>query len=88
MAVGGTSWPDALDPGDLASLIKLMVPPLLGNADNFLPGISLPPLDLGSLSDSMSGIGLRPGFSGKKTGALSAPRPLRRARRVPWESRR
>ena len=37
-----------------------MVPPLLGNADNFLPGISLPPLDLGSLSDSMSGIELTP----------------------------
>jgi hypothetical protein len=60
MAVGVTSWPDALDPGDLASLIKLMVPPLLGNADNFLPGITLPPLDLGSLSDSMSGIELTP----------------------------
>ena len=60
MEIGVKSWPEALDPGDLASLIKLMVPPLLGNADNFLPGLSLPPLDLGSFSDSMSGIELTP----------------------------
>jgi hypothetical protein len=60
MEIGVMSWPDALDPGDLASLIRLMVPPLLGNADNFLPGIGLPPIDLGSFSESLSGIELTP----------------------------
>ena len=60
MEIGVMSWPEALDPGDLASLVKLMVPPLLGNADNFLPGISLPPIDLGSFSESLDGIELTP----------------------------
>ena len=60
MEIGVLSWPEALDPGDLAALIKLMVPPLLGNADGFLPGLALPAIDLGSFSESMAGIELTP----------------------------
>jgi hypothetical protein len=60
MAVGVTDWPASLDAGDLASLVKLMVPPLLGNADNFLPSIRLPPIELGGFSASMDGIALTP----------------------------
>ncbi len=60
MEVGVLSYPDNLDPGDLAALIKLLVPPLLGNADNFLPGVTLPPLDLGLLSESLDGVLLSP----------------------------
>lgn len=60
MAVGVTDWPSSLDAGDLAALVKLMVPPLLGNADNFLPSITLPPIELGGFSTSMDGIALTP----------------------------
>lgn len=60
MAVGVTDWPSSLDAGDLAALVKLMVPPLLGNADNFLPSITLPPIELGDLSTAMDGIALTP----------------------------
>ena len=60
IAVGVTSHPDSLDPGDLAALIKLMVPPLFGNASSFLPSLALPPLDLGLVSPSLEGVALAP----------------------------
>ena len=46
--VGMLASPEALDPGDLASLFRLTTPTLLGSAGSFLPGIPLPgvPLDL------------------------------------------
>lgn len=60
IAVGATAHPDALDPGDLAALIKLMVPPLFGNASAFLPGFALPPLDLGAVTPALEGVALVP----------------------------
>lgn len=46
--VGMIAWPEALDPGDLSSLLRLTTPTLLGSAGAFTPGIPLPgvPLDL------------------------------------------
>ena len=50
LAVGTVEAPAALDPGDLAALIRLIVPPLLGGASSFLPGFPAPTLDLYELS--------------------------------------
>jgi len=46
-AIGVLRSPDALDPGDLSALIRLLVPPLLGNASSFAPEVPVPviPLD-------------------------------------------
>jgi len=48
VVVGMLNWPAALDPGDLASLFRLMTPSLLGSAGAFTPAIPLPgiPLEL------------------------------------------
>jgi len=46
-AVGVLQAPEALDPGDLAALIRLLVPPLLSNTASFAPDVPIPesPLD-------------------------------------------
>jgi hypothetical protein len=56
--VGVLEHPEGIDPGDLAALVKLVVPPLLGNASMFAPGFSLPDMDLGELTGltSLSGV--------------------------------
>ena len=46
-SIGVLQAPDELDPGDLASLVRLMVPPLLGNAASFAPDVPIPVLPLG-----------------------------------------
>jgi hypothetical protein len=46
LAVGVIEAPEALDPGDLAALVRLIVPPLLGNAGNFAPSIPIPEVAL------------------------------------------
>lgn len=50
-----------LDPGDLAALVRLIVPPLLGRSSDFMPGISVPALELGELSDlpALQGVSLQ-----------------------------
>lgn len=50
--VGMLAAPSALDPGDLASLFRLMTPSILASAGNFAPSIDLPPLPLDALSDA------------------------------------
>ncbi len=61
LAVGTVVAPAALDPGDLAALVRLVTPPLLGNATAFLPGFPAPSLDLYALTglDSLAGVELR-----------------------------
>lgn len=61
LAVGVGEHPEALDPGDLAALVRLMVPPLLGNAAMFLPGFETPGIPLDSLGDldAFEGLELR-----------------------------
>lgn len=60
LAVGVVAHPDSLDSGDLAALVKLMVPPLFGNAGSFLPDVALPPIDLGAIDASLSGVVFQP----------------------------
>ena len=52
LEVGVLQHTAALDPGDLAALVKLSMPPLLGNASSFLPGFPAPDLDVGELMDA------------------------------------
>jgi len=51
VAVGVEDCPDVLDPGDLAALLRLMVPPLFGNASLFMPSFPPPSIALGELTD-------------------------------------
>ncbi len=59
--VGTISYDPNLDPGDLAALVRLIVPPLLGRSSDFMPGIAVPALELGELSDmdALQGVSLQ-----------------------------
>ena len=46
LAIGVIEAPESLDPGDLAALVRLMIPPLLGNAGEFAPKIPIPVLPM------------------------------------------
>jgi hypothetical protein len=50
-AIGVLAFPDELDPGDLAALVKLLVPPLMGNASEFAPDIPIPQVALEEFID-------------------------------------
>lgn len=50
-AIGVLEAPDTMDPGDLAALVKLLVPPLLGNTSQFAPDIPIPELALEEFID-------------------------------------
>ena len=58
LEIGVIQAPAGLDPGDLAALVRLMVPPLLGNASAFLPAFPTPELPVGDLLgvDALSGV--------------------------------
>jgi len=58
LEIGVLDSPDFLDPGDLAALVRLMVPPLLMNASSFAPTFQLPGIPLDGLSDLPSLQGL------------------------------
>lgn len=49
--VGVMAWDPALDPGDLAALVRLIVPPLLGRSAEFMPGVAVPPLEMSEYTD-------------------------------------
>ncbi len=51
LAVGVTESPSELDPGDLAALMRLVVPPMLGQANEAFPGFPLPETELSTLAD-------------------------------------
>ena len=51
LGIATLAYPEALDPGDLAALVKLMVPPMLGQANQALPGFPIPSTHLGDLAD-------------------------------------
>jgi hypothetical protein len=65
--VGVIEHDPALDPGDLAALVRLIVPPLLGRSSEFMPGVAVPPLELSSFTDleSLQGVTLQ--FSDPQT---------------------
>ncbi len=43
--------PEGLDPGDLASLFRLMTPTLVGSMSDLIPSFQLPPLPLDAMGD-------------------------------------
>lgn len=45
-AVGVLQAPEALDPGDLSALIRLLIPPLLSNTASFAPDVPIPEIPL------------------------------------------
>ncbi len=49
--VGALEYDQALDPGDLAALIRLMVPPLLSRSAEFMPSVPVPALELSKMTD-------------------------------------
>lgn len=51
MGVATLDYPEALDPGDLAALVRLTIPPMLGQANEALPGFPIPETHLGDLAD-------------------------------------
>lgn len=50
LEVGVLESPAGLDPGDVAALVRLLVPPLLGGAGAALPAFAVPTVDLGEIS--------------------------------------
>jgi hypothetical protein len=48
---GMLAWPEALDPGDLASLFRLSAPNLLGRSSSLMPNFPAPVLPIGELAD-------------------------------------
>ncbi|MBM4390417.1 MAG: hypothetical protein FJ090_04805 [Deltaproteobacteria bacterium] len=55
LEVGMEASPRGLDPGDMAALVRLSVPPLLGTVASFMPDIPVPDIPLDSFADSLSG---------------------------------
>ncbi len=59
--VGTIEYDEALDPGDLAALVRLIVPPLLGRSSDFMPGVAVPALEFSEFSDlpALQGVSLQ-----------------------------
>jgi hypothetical protein len=51
LVVGVLASPAALDPGDLAALVRLMIPPLIGNSAELVPSIPIPTIPLANFVD-------------------------------------
>ena len=51
IGVGVLQHPAVLDPGDLAALMRLVVPPMLSQANEAFPGFPLPEIELSDLVD-------------------------------------
>jgi hypothetical protein len=47
MEIGVLDWDPNLDPGDLAALVRLMMPPLFGRASSLAPSFDVPSIPLG-----------------------------------------
>jgi hypothetical protein len=60
LEVGVVQSPPGLDPGDIAALVRLLVPPLLAGAGAALPAFEAPTVDLGAVSglDALAGVEL------------------------------
>jgi hypothetical protein len=61
LEVGVVDFDPVLDPGDLAALVRLIVPPLLSRSADFMPAVDVPALEMSSLTDmeSLQGVTLR-----------------------------
>jgi hypothetical protein len=59
--VGVVEYDPVLDPGDLAALVRLIVPPLLSRSADFMPAVDVPALEMSELTDleSLQGVTLQ-----------------------------
>lgn len=55
LEIGVETAPPNLDPGDMAALLKLSVPPLFGSLVDFVPGFPVPSIPLDSFGDVFAG---------------------------------
>lgn len=53
--VGMEQSPTGLDPGDMAALVRLTMPPLLGTLASIVPDVPVPDIPLDSFADSLAG---------------------------------
>ena len=51
LGVGVVEYPKELDPGDLAALVRLIIPPMLAQSNTAFPGFPLPETELSELAD-------------------------------------
>jgi hypothetical protein len=63
LEIGVLEAPEALDPGDLAALLRLMIPPLIGNSADLVPTIPIPTVPMGQLVDIPAVQGLEIGLT-------------------------
>jgi len=63
LEIGVLQSPEALDPGDLAALVRLMIPPLIGNSAELVPTIPIPTVPMGELMDIPAAEGLEVGVT-------------------------
>jgi hypothetical protein len=63
LEIGVIESPDGLDPGDLAALVRLMIPPLVGNSAELVPVIPIPTIPMGELIDIPAADGLVVGMT-------------------------
>jgi hypothetical protein len=63
LEIGVLEAPEALDPGDLAALLRLMIPPLIGNSTDLVPTIPIPTVPVGELLDIPAAEGLEIGLT-------------------------
>jgi len=61
LEIGTLQSPEGLDPGDLAALVRLLVPPLIGNSAELVPNIPIPTIPMGELVDIPAAEGLEIG---------------------------
>jgi hypothetical protein len=59
LEVGMEAWPEGLDPGDMAALVRLSAPPMLGTLGALLPSMSLPAFPLDGTLAPLEGRSLR-----------------------------
>ena len=62
LEIGVLRSPEALDPGDLAAMLRLMIPPLIGNSADLVPRIPIPTIPMGELIDIPAAEGLEVGI--------------------------
>jgi len=63
LEIGVLQAPEALDPGDLAALLRLMIPPLVGNSAELVPTIPIPTVPMGELMNIPAAEGLEIGLT-------------------------
>jgi len=79
LEIGVLQAPEAIDPGDLAALVRLMIPPLIGNTADLVPVIPIPTIPMGQLMDISAASDLEIGMTDPEMEFTSAGWLLLRA---------